>query len=404
MKLNLMVLVICFLSGSNIFAKTADRYGEWKTHGEEEFFSDSEANFKAVMKAILEGYVDKNLTQDDLYRAATAGMLASLNNGDEAWNKLISPSEFKEMQTELSGKVTGIGAEMKFDDKTGYAVILRTISDSVSEKAGLKVDDQILSVDGKKFKGKEFREMIAAIRGETGKSVSLKVLRDDKILTFNLKRETVSWVPAELEVVDKKTAILTIGFFNEETPKKVEKQIENVNKKEIKNLIVDIRGNSGGGFDQAVKTSELFVPKGAVIVKTKDRSGKVEAVKSSRGLLNSDVKIFVLTDKETFSGAEFFAAALRESRGAKIVGERTFGKWSVQRLETLPNHFAYKFTVKEFQSPSGNSFQGKGLKPDVEVSTPAGTVAKELRLKHDIQSRLEVDPQLNAAIELGRVN
>ncbi|HWU44323.1 MAG TPA: S41 family peptidase, partial [Bdellovibrio sp.] len=183
-----------------------------------------------------------------------------------------------------------------------------------------------------------------------------------------------------------------------------EKQIENVNKKEIKNLIVDIRGNSGGGFDQAVKTSELFVPKGAVIVKTKDRSGKVEAVKSSRGLLNSDVKIFVLTDKETFSGAEFFAAALRESRGAKIVGERTFGKWSVQRLETLPNHFAYKFTVKEFQSPSGNSFQGKGLKPDVEVSTPAGTVAKELRLKHDIQSRLEVDPQLNAAIELGRVN
>jgi carboxyl-terminal processing protease len=399
MKLK-MIAVSVFLLTTTTFAKS----GDWKSN-RDEVFSDSEANFKKVMKTVLDQYVDRNLTQDDLYRAATAGMLASLNPGDEAWNKLMSPHEFKEMQSDLTGQVTGIGAEMKFDDKTGHAIILRTIPKSVAEKAGLKIDDQILSVDGKKFKGKDLHDVVNAIRGEAGKSVDLKVLRDDRILTFNIKREIVPWIPVELEVMkDKKAAILTIGYFNEETPKMVEKNIEEINKKGIKDLIVDIRDNSGGGFQQAVQVSELFVPQGAVIVKTKNREGKVEEIKSSRGLLNADVKIFVLTDKETSSGAEFFAATLKENRGAKQIGEHTLGKWNAQRLETLPNKFAYKFTVKEFQSPNGNSFQGKGLRPDVEVNMPEGSNSRELRLKHDVQSRLEVDPQLNAAFELSQMN
>jgi carboxyl-terminal processing protease len=207
-----------------------------------------------------------------------------------------------------------------------------------------------------------------------------------------------------LEVLDQSSAILSIGFFNEETPRLVEKAIVEINKLALKNLIVDVRDNSGGGFEQAIKVCELFLPKDKVILSTKGRGGNVEVFKSNGGLLNPEVKLFVLTDKETSSGAEFFAAALKESRNARLVGEKTLGKWNVQRLETLPNHFAFKFTVQEFRSPNGNSYQGKGLKPDVEIVLPDEVLPKELKLKKDMAKRLDADTQLRAVLELLKLN
>lgn len=395
------LMIGVFSLSNSAFAQ--DRHGQLRPQNGE-VFSNSEENFKATMNILLEKYIDKNLSKEELYKAATAGMLSSLNSGSESWNKLLSPSELKEMRTEMSGKVTGIGAEMKFDEKTGYAMILRVIPNSVAERAGIKMDDQILSVDGKKFKGKAFPEMVSAIRGEAGKSVQIKVLRDDKVLSFNIKRELIAWTPVELEKIENKTAVLTIGFFNEETPKLVEKEISEINSSGIKNLIVDIRDNAGGGFEQAVKVSELFVPKDSVIVGTKSREGKAGKIRSTRGLLNSNVRLFVLTDKETSSGAELFAAALKENREAKIIGEKTLGKWNAQMIETLPNQFAVKYTIKEFQTPKGNSYQGKGIPPDLEVAMAENVRPRELKLKENMQKRLDLDVQLRAAVELSRAN
>lgn len=364
-----------------------------------ESFPDSESNFQWVMQKLLDKYVDKNLTKEQLYRAATAGMVSSLNSGDEKWNKLLSPQELNEVQTDLSGKIIGIGVVMKFDEISGHGQVLSTTAGSPAEAAGLKPDDRIVSVDGKKFKGKPFTQLVEAVRGEAGKKVQLRVLRGDEILRIAVQRQSIPWTPVELEKLDSGAALLTIGFFNEQTPKLVEEKLAEFRRWGLRKLVVDVRGNQGGGFEQAVKVAGFFLPENKVVASTLNRDGKVETFRSSQSLVDKDVQILLLTDKETFCGGELFVAALKENRKVKSVGEATFGKWNTQSVETLPNHFAIKYTVQQFRSPQGNSFQGKGIPPDVEVALPAGMDLREMRARHEISKRVGLDPQLKAAWE-----
>jgi carboxyl-terminal processing protease len=367
-----------------------------------EKFGDAEANFKLAMQKLMQQYVDKNLTQDDLYRAATAGMLASLNSGDQTWNKLLTPGEVKDIHDDLSGQVSGVGLTLGFDPATGYAQVLQVISNTPSERAGIKRDDQILSVDGVRYKGKVLEDMAMNIRGKAGASVNLKILRDDKILNINLKRESVAWSPVELSKVDSSTFLLTIRYFTEQTPKFVEEKLVEVNRVKGSKLIVDLRGNGGGGFTQAIATAGLFVTKDTVVASTVDRDKKTENFKSAGGPLNKDVTIVVLTNHATFCAAELLAASLKENRGAKIVGDTTFGKWNAQTVESLPNGFAMKYTVMSFESPHGENYQNVGLKPDLEVTLPKDLHAGVLELKYDISKRLALDTQLKAAYELAK--
>jgi carboxyl-terminal processing protease len=396
-----LILSLTLIAAPGFAKNTPDHSHDWKEKPAEAFL-DAEATFKLTQQKILEKYVDKTITKDELYRAATAGMLASLNRGTETWNELLSPQDMKEMQIDLSGKVTGIGVEMNFDERTGYALVQRLIPDSVAEKAGLKMDDQILSVDGKKFKGKKFRDMVVAVRGEVGKTVALKILREDKIIDFKLKRAMIPWTPVELENISDSTALLSIRLFNDATPRIVEEKINEINAKKYTKLIVDVRDNSGGGFEQALKVTELFLPKDSVIGSTKDRNGKIESFKSTKGLLNPQTQVILITNKDTFCGAELFTAALKEIKKVKIVGETTFGKWNAQIVEMLPNKYALKYTVKEFQSPLGRSYQGIGIKPDMEVALPEGSDSNTMRVRYELKKRLDKDVQLKAAVELSQ--
>lgn len=395
-------LIISLLLSSQVFCLNS--WSKAQPPASAPKFDQAEENFKKVMKVLMDEYIDKNLTQEQLYQAATAGMLNSLNTTDQKWNKLYDPLEYQELEIELTGKVSGIGAEMKYDDNTGYATILRVIPNSGAEKAGLKADDQILSVDGEKFKGKGFPKLVQAIRGEVGKSVSVKILREDKIQDFRIKRQVVPWTPIDLEFIDKNTALLTIGVFNQETPKRVAAEIEKINKSGVKKVIIDVRDNAGGSFTQAVKTTELFLPKDSLVVSTKNRRGETEVFKSTSGLIASEIKIYLLVDKTTSSGAEFFTAALQEIKGAKLVGETTLGKWNAQSLEMLSNKFAIKYTVKQFFAPNGKSYQDVGLKPDLEISLPEKITPRELKVKNSILQRLGFDAQLKAAFEISKTN
>jgi carboxyl-terminal processing protease len=399
MKKSLILIGLTIGFSSISQAGSSDRYSEWKDHPNEKF-TESETNFKLAMDKILQEYVDKGVSRDDLYRAATSGMLEALNTGEHTWNTLLTPREYKELEADLSGHVSGIGIELKFDGITGHAQVLRVIPNSPSARAGLQRDDQILSVNGKKFKGKQIHDLVGEIQGKSGESVSLKYLRDDKIISANIKRESILWTPVELSKLNPSTEILTVGYFTSETPKLVESKMAAINAAETKNLIIDVRGNSGGGFSQAVETAELFVAKNKAIVSTKDRNGKTETFTSKKGLLRKDLKVIILTNGGTSSGAELFVGALKENLNAKVVGEGTYGKWNAQTIQTLSNGFAIKYSILGFQTPEGHSYQNVGLKPDVEVAMPKDVDARELRMKYDAPHRLEQDTQLKAAMEL----
>jgi carboxyl-terminal processing protease len=354
------------------------------------------------MSKLLSGYVDKNVSQDELYRAAAAGMLESLNSGDTKgdekadWNRLLSPDELAEMRSDLSGKVSGIGIEISFDKATGHGRVLTVIHDTPAEKAGMKADDEILSVEGKRFKNGEFKNLVYALRGKDGESVHLKILREDKVLSLAIARTTISWMPVSYDQIDPTTGLLTLRYFTEEAPGAVERAIAEASAKGVKKLLIDLRGNAGGGFEQAVSVADLLVPKGGVIVKTRDREGKEEEKLGKRGGLSPAIEVIVLTDHGTTCGGELLAEALREDRGARIVGQTTFGKWNMQTVELLPNHYGIKYTVMEFLSPSGKSFQGVGVQPDLEVSGTEGHAGPWVEIK----KRLAGDAQLRAALEL----
>lgn len=394
MKKQILIIGMTFVFATHLLAKADPR----------DSFADPEANFKFVMEKLMREYIDKNLSKEDLYRAATAGMVSSLNKNEETWNKLLSPQEFADIQGDLSGKVTGIGAGLKFDSESGYGQVIGVIPNSPAEKVDMKIGDQILSVDGQKFKGKQLNDLVVAVRGDVGKTVHLKVLRDDRILDLKLKRQVVPWTPVKLEYIDDSVAVLTIGFFNEQTPKLVEEALEKVNKQNVRKLIVDVRDNSGGGFDQAVQVAELFLPKSTIVTNIKNRDGSREKVLSKKSVLKPEIPVTVITNKGTYCGAELFVAALRDNKSIKIVGDTTFGKWNAQGVEVLPNKFAVKYTVKEFLSPLGQSYHGVGIKPDLEVSLPKGLDVKEMQSKFDISKRLNIDLQLKAALELVKVN
>ncbi len=289
---------------------------------------------------------------------------------------------------------------IRFDETTGYGYIMKPVYGSVADKAGLKEGDQILSVDGQKFKGKEQTDLMRSIRGEVGMDVTLKVLREDQILTYKIKREVIPWEPGQFEMVDQDVALLTIDFFNEKTSSMVEGWVKELNKRGVKKMIVDVRGNGGGALEQAIKVSELFLPKDATIVVTKDRNGNSHRAQSMRNVLQGTPEIVTLVNSETSSGTELFVVALMEHRNAKVVGMPTFGKWNVQTVETLPNQFAIQFTVKEFHSSKGKSYQNVGIRPDLEVALADEIDPRELRLRYSMSRRLDEDLQLKAAVKL----
>jgi carboxyl-terminal processing protease len=396
----LPLLLIGLVSLPSHAATFEGKVADWKDKNEK--FGDPEKNFKLVLNTLRANYVDQNVSEADLYRAATEGMLAALNSGqeNENWNVLLSPRMLEDFKIEKTGRLTGIGTTLEFDPKTGYAKVLVVFPHSAAAKAGLRKDDQILSVNGERYKGKGLPEMVSAIRGPAGQSVHLKALREDQILNLSIKRDAVLIPEVETGKIDPGSGFMYIGFFREGTAELVEKKLKLLNDPKLKKLVLDLRGNSGGTFDDAVKVGELFLPKGAVIVRTKSRGGKVEEFTANREPWRPEVQLVVLTNGFTASGAEFLTAALREKRHATTVGEGTQGKWSVQSVENLPNEFAVKYSVSTFESPSGKSYEGKGMRPDLEIPGPKGALMGELLNETDLTKRLKEDAPLKAAVEI----
>jgi C-terminal processing protease CtpA/Prc len=173
----------------------------------------------------------------------------------------------------------------------------------------------------------------------------------------------------------------------------------NLKRQGVSGLIVDLRDNQGGAFEQAVRTAGLLLQRGQGIVTVVRRGGKKEEHRAEADPVLPGVPVVVLVNGQTSSGAEFVSAALREGRRATLLGERSFGKWSVQMVEDLGGSFAVKYTASVFRTPSGQSFEGQGLTPDVPVKVDEKE-AQAARRVRDLQKRVEVDAQLRTAARL----
>ena len=365
--------------------------------------------FRSVMETLRTKYYREGLSEDELYRAAVAGMLQHLEPQMAAWNKLLPPEEMRELTADLEGEIVGIGVEIKFDPDSGISDVLSLVPGSPAERAGLREGDKLLTVAGKFYRGKTLRDVVADIRGQAGETVRLTVLRGAEVLSFAVRRERVVYDVVTTLQFPGEVGYLRLSQFTGGTPAAVQAALQELLSKHVQALVVDLRGNQGGLFDKAVATAELFLKKGTPIVKLRRRNEAVQTLSASPKAPPPTFPIALLVDGGTASGGELLAAALHEGAGAQLFGQKTFGKGSVQEVEDLPNRYGIKYTASLFLLPSGGALEGVGLTPDVEVALPVpegSSYERQLarvQRQQNPEQRLALDVPLRAAVNVVRL-
>jgi carboxyl-terminal processing protease len=365
-------------------------------------FEDAERAFAKARSDLLAAYYRDGVGEEELYRAALAGMLEHMDPAMKGWNKLLTPAELAELRADLQGELVGIGVEIKFDPASGYTDVLGVFPRSAAERAGMLVGDKIVTIDGQLYKGKSQGDVVAHIRGNAGTDVALSVLRGDKLVPVTIRRELLALPAVEHLSLPGHVGYLHVRAFSSKTAADARAALLDLAQKGAQGLIVDLRSNQGGSFDEAVATAGLFLPKGATVAVTKKRGGKDEPFLSKGDPILGAAPLVVLVNGKTASGGELLAAALEEGRKAEVVGARTFGKWSVQMIDELGNGYAIKYTVGLFHTASGRSFEGEGMMPDVEVDMDDAHTIKAMATT-DPAERLSSDMQLRTAAGLLKV-
>jgi len=321
--------------------------------------------FGEVLAVIQNKYVEELSPKDVIY-GAISGLLFSL----DSYSQFLDPDEYRELLVETEGKFGGLGIEITI--KEGLLTIVSPIEDTPAWRAGLKAGDIIVKIDGKLTKGITLNEAVKKLRGNPGTKVTLTVLREK-----DRKIEDVTVTRGIIKIKDIKRALILedgVGYirlteFRENTAKDLDKALKKLNKQGMRALILDLRNNPGGLLHSAVEVASRFLEDEKLIVYTKPRSGKRIEYKS----LSADVKylnipMVVMINRGSASGSEIVAAALRENKRAILLGEKSFGKASVQTVLPLSDGSAIRLTTAKYYTPLGHSIHEKGIKPDIIVA------------------------------------
>lgn len=308
----------------------------------------------------------KEVDEKQLVNGAIDGMLQSL---DDPYSDYMDEEEASSFHDSISSSFEGIGAEIQ--EKDGYIIIVSPLKGSPAEKAGLKPNDKVVSVDGKNIQGMGSTEAVLLIRGEKGTTVKLVVQRPgvSEHLNFSIVRDTIPIETVYGEMVTDTIAKVQITTFSENTSTELITILNDLQSKGMKGLILDLRQNPGGLLNQAVAISSLFVPEGKVLFKVEDRDGNIEEVKSEQKE-NPDIPLVVIVDKGSASASEILAGAVSESANVPLVGEKSFGKGTVQRAQDFSDGSNMKYTTEKWLTPEGNWIHEKGIVPDYEVAMP----------------------------------
>ncbi|MBU8878923.1 PDZ domain-containing protein [Bacillus sp. FJAT-29790] len=308
----------------------------------------------------------QEIDQDKLINGAINGMVDAL---DDPYSDYMSVEEAKSFHQSISSSFEGIGAEIQEQD--GFIMIVSPLKGSPAEKAGLKPNDKVLAVDGKSLQGMSSVEAVTIIRGEKGTKVELSIQRPgvDEKMIVPIVRDTIPLETVYGEMLEDGMAKVQITSFSENTSKELIAKLNELQGQGMKGLILDLRQNPGGLLNQAIDISSLFVPGGKIIFQVEDRNGNREEVKS-KGNDQPGIPLVVVIDKGSASASEILAGAVKESANIPLVGEKSFGKGTVQRAQDFSDGSNMKFTTEKWLTPNGNWIHKKGIVPDYEVALP----------------------------------
>ncbi len=329
--------------------------------------------FAKAVQLLRQDYVDGNKTSyHDLIYAAMKGMLASL----DPHSQFMEPNDFKDMQDDTRSRFNGLGIEVSA--KGGLLTVITAMEDTPAAKAGILSGDQILRINGNSTEKMDLQDAVNVLRGTAGQKVTLTVLRPStkEIKDFALERMEIKVQSVKgTKLLDADlTGPFKIGYvrliqFNEPTAEELAKALDDLQKRGMQALVLDLRNNPGGLLNVAVDVCAQFLPPNTKVVSTQGRVASQQHDYATSGATKERPRfpLAVLVNEGSASGSEIVAGALKDLRRAVLVGETTFGKGSVQNVVQLPDGSALRFTTAKYYTPSKQVIHGNGVVPNIRV-------------------------------------
>jgi len=377
--------VVAFLTIGFGFYRNLSASGE-ETYKGLKLFSD-------VIELVEKTYVDPVDTKE-LIENAIQGMVHSL----DPHSSLLSPDDFKELQIDTQGVFNGIGVSITM--RNGFVTVVSPIEGTPAYKAGIKAGDKIVKVDGEPTK--ELRQAVKMIRGAKGTKVLVTIKREgvNEPIDFNLVRGVIPVESVRSFVLKPGYGYIWITNFRDNTTEDLVSELEKLEsgKVPLNGLILDLRDNPGGLLNQSIQISDLFLEKGTILSIKGRQKNDAKIYEAKRSSTKRSYPIVVLINGGSASASEIVAGALQDSKRALILGTTSFGKGSVQNVETLRDGYGLKLTIARYYTPSGRSIQAKGIEPDIIVKKrfidkdDKVDVEVGLTKEKDLKNHLEAEP------------
>jgi carboxyl-terminal processing protease len=341
-----------------------------------------------VAEHLRSDYVD-GLQPGDLDRAAVDGVVARL----DPHSAFLDAAAYEAMRVSTTGQYSGVGLEVA--DRDGRIVVVSPIAASPAERAGVRAGDVLLAIDDEAIAPGGLPAAIERMRGRTGSTVRLTVARADarEPLVFELERSEVHLHTVSAVRLAGQYGYLRVTHFNDETPRDLRRELAGLQADgPLRGLVLDLRGNPGGVLESAVSVADDFLDDGLIVRAEGRATGARFEMRATDGDLLRQAPLVVLVDRGSASGSEIVAGALRDHRRATLMGERTFGKGSVQTVIPLRGGQALKLTTSHYFTPSGVSLHERGLEPDV-------LLGDELRAADKGRAEPAADPAVQSALQ-----
>lgn len=317
-----------------------------------------------IMDVIQESFVgDKKLNTKILMQGALKGMMETL--GDPHSN-YFSKEGMEDFEDSIKGEYTGVGMIIRKSPNEPVMVEL-LIEGTPAFNAGIRPKDKLISIDGNQTYNLEIGEASKLLKGKEGTSVEVEIYKESlkKIKKITLTRAKIKLESVSSKMLDNKIGYIKLTQFGDDVYSQVQKSLEKLQKDGMRGLIFDLRNNPGGRIDEAIKIGSMFIKKG-VIVSEREKSGK-ETVNKREGKYYGDFPLVVLINEGSASASEIVSGAIRDHKRGLLVGEKSFGKGSVQVLLPLPDGDGIKLTIAKYYTPNGENIHGIGIEPDVKV-------------------------------------
>jgi len=352
------------------------------------YFSDEEMRiFYRTWEMMNKYFVEpEKIDKEKAILEASRGLLRSLN---DPYSEIYDENQTKIFEEDMSGFFGGVGMEIGI--RNGILTVISPLEGTPAERAGIKPGDKILKINGEDTSNMPLDIAVTKIRGKPGTKVVLTIYRDEWLEPKDLEiiREEIKIPVIKYKLISKNVGYIKINNFNLTTYNEFIKAYRDLQKRGAKYWILDLRNNPGGFLEVAIQMSEIFLPRGRVILKELKRDKVMSVIKSEGPGNLSNLKMVILINEGSASASEIFAGALRDNLGVKLIGSKSYGKGSVQQVFRLEGKML-KITIAYWLTPKDVKIEGNGLKPDIEV--------KEIE-KEKIKNELD-DPVIKKGVEV----